>query len=45
MKNPEQELCGCCGIGKPVHELRHLIEMLDRQEAEKKAREERAKKK
>ena len=38
------ELCGGGGAGKPLYELRRLIDMLERKEAEKKEREEREKK-
>jgi hypothetical protein len=42
---PNQQLCGCCGPGKPVDkppfELRHIIAVLIRQEQEKKERERR----
>ena len=45
MEKPRDDVCGCCGPGKPLHELRHLIDMLERQEAAKKEKEDRDKKK
>jgi len=43
-KNEPEQACGGCGTGKPLYELRRLIDMLERQEAERKEREEREKK-
>jgi len=44
MEQPRDDVCGCAGRGKPLNELRRLIEMLERQEARKKENEEREKK-
>jgi hypothetical protein len=38
--NPE--VCGGGGKGKPLHQFNHLINMLDRQEAVRKAKEQQA---
>lgn len=44
IEKPRDQVCGCCGPGKPMFELRHLLDMLERQEVERKQREEREKK-
>ena len=39
MRKNDPDLCGGCGSNKPLHELRLLVETLERQEAQRKAKE------
>jgi hypothetical protein len=43
MEKPRDDVCGCAGSNKPLRELRLLIDMLERQQAQKKEREDREK--
>jgi hypothetical protein len=43
MQKPRDDACGCAGSNKPLYELRNLVASLERQEAERKAREDQEK--